>query len=154
MSPRPAAPRRASVTACRTTSASLWPARPRGCSRRTPPRMRGRPSASRWVSCPLPTRMPSAPRDDCRADCSGRPGGMTTRVRRSAVVAEGRLDGEVLEAHVLLEVGQGDLAGGAVALLADDDLDGALVLARLVHLRPVQEHDGVRVLLDAVVDNE
>ena len=32
MSPRPAAPSRASVTACRTTSASLWPASPRGCS--------------------------------------------------------------------------------------------------------------------------
>ena len=32
MSPRPAAPSRASVTACSTTSASLWPTRPRGCS--------------------------------------------------------------------------------------------------------------------------
>ena len=45
MSPRPAAPSRASVTACSTTSASLWPARPRGCSMRTPPRISGRPSA-------------------------------------------------------------------------------------------------------------
>ena len=47
MSPRPAAPRSASVKACSTTSASLWPTRPRACSTRTPPSMSGRPSARR-----------------------------------------------------------------------------------------------------------
>jgi hypothetical protein len=61
---------------------------------------------------------------------------------------------KVLEAHELLEEGQGDFAGGAVALLGDDDLDGAFVLAGFVHFRAVQEHDGVGVLLEAVVYDE
>ena len=37
MSPSPIAPSRASVMAWRTTSASLWPSRPRSCGTRTPP---------------------------------------------------------------------------------------------------------------------
>src|SRR4051794_12538299 len=60
---------------------------------------------------------------------------------------EGPADGVVLVAHELLEVGQRHLAGGAVALLGDDDLDDAVVLPRLVAVGPVQHHDGVRVLL-------
>src|SRR3954468_3521520 len=105
MSPRPAAPRRAPVTACSTTAASEWRARPRGCSTRTPPSSSGRPSTSRWVSCPMPTRMRASPLD-----------------------VEPRVDVTVFVAHVLLQVRQHDLAGRAVALLADDDLDLALAL--------------------------
>src|SRR6478672_9054844 len=55
MSPLPAAPSRASITACVRTSASEWPARPRSCSTSTPPRTRRRPSAKRWLSYPIPT---------------------------------------------------------------------------------------------------
>src|SRR5947208_1427622 len=65
---------------------------------------------------------------------AGRRRGGQRESGRSAVVAEGRLDGEVLEAHELLEVGELDLAGRAVALLGDDDLDDALVLAGFVEL--------------------
>src|SRR5262249_8499892 len=147
MSPRPAAPSRASVTACSTTSASLWPTRPRGCSTRTPPKSSGRPSASRWVSCPMPTRMGRglAGESGPCVNCSRGPPFLTTQLAgRSAL--ERAADREVLEAHELLEIGQGDLAGRAVALLGDDDLDGALVLAGLVHLGAVQQHDGIRVL--------
>src|SRR2546421_9225822 len=59
MSPRPAAPRMASVRACATASASECPARPRGWGISTPPRMslRPPPSANRCESYPTPTRM-------------------------------------------------------------------------------------------------
>src|SRR5260370_20112849 len=55
---------------------------------------------------------------------------------------------KILEAHELLEEGEGNIAGGAVALLGDMNFQNAFVLARLVHFRPVQEHDRVGVLLD------
>ena len=51
------------------------------------------------------------------------------------------------EAHVLLFVHQFDIAGGSVALLADDHLDLALVLAGLVGVGTMQEDDRVGVLL-------
>src|SRR5207249_858933 len=51
--------------------------------------------------------------------------------------------------HELLQERQRDLAGGAVALLGDDQLDGAFVLPGLVHFRAVQEDDGVGVLFEA-----
>jgi len=50
MSPDPAAPSRASITAWVSTSASEWPSRPRECSISTPPRTRRRPAAKRWLS--------------------------------------------------------------------------------------------------------
>src|SRR5215211_6341330 len=57
MSPRPATPRRASITACVRTSASLWPARPASDSSiSTPPRTSRRPASRRWVSKPMPAR--------------------------------------------------------------------------------------------------
>ena len=56
MSPRPAAPSRASVTACSTTSASLWPARPRGCSIAHAAQDERPAGPRRWVSWPMPTR--------------------------------------------------------------------------------------------------
>src|SRR6267378_1008510 len=58
MSPRPAAPRMASVRACATASASECPTSPRGWGISTPPRMSRRPSASvkRCESYPIPTR--------------------------------------------------------------------------------------------------
>src|SRR5947209_3781346 len=75
MSPRPAAPSRASVTAWRTASASEWPASPFGWSIRTPPRTSGRPPTSRCVSCPLPTRI-------CTGDCAEGPGNLRGFYRR------------------------------------------------------------------------
>src|SRR2546422_1656575 len=58
MSPRPAAPRMASVRACATASASECPTSPRGEGISTPPRMslRPSPSAKRCESYPIPTR--------------------------------------------------------------------------------------------------
>src|SRR2546422_10090530 len=58
MSPRPAAPRMASVRACATASASECPTSPRGYGISTPPRMSLRlsPSAKRCESYPIPTR--------------------------------------------------------------------------------------------------
>src|SRR5947209_2146194 len=130
MSPSPAAPSRASHRACKTTSASLCPIRPFGCSMRSPPRTSGRSAPSRCVSCPMPMRMDPPPRvARAYGDCSRAAERRTTRPGRSRAAAEAALDREVLEAHVLLDVHQGDVAGRPVALLADDDLDDALVLA-------------------------
>src|SRR4051794_3672243 len=57
MSPSPAAPSSASMTACVRTSASECPARPRSApSTSTPPSTRRRPSASRCESYPMPER--------------------------------------------------------------------------------------------------
>ena len=50
MSPRPAAPRSASMTACARASASEWPTSPRDESISTPPSTRRRPSAKRCES--------------------------------------------------------------------------------------------------------
>src|ERR1700694_3867664 len=55
MSPRPAAPSSASITACVSTSASEWPSSPVGWPMETPPRMRSRPALKRWTSYPMPT---------------------------------------------------------------------------------------------------
>src|SRR5689334_204382 len=55
----------------------------------------------------------------------------------------------VLESRVLAEEREAHGADGTVALLADDDLGGALVRAVLVvHLVPIDEEDDVRVLPD------
>src|SRR5438874_2124395 len=56
MSSSPAAPSRASVSAWARTSPSEWPARPRGCSIRTPPSTSGTPSSRACASKPVPTR--------------------------------------------------------------------------------------------------
>src|SRR5580765_260040 len=56
MSPRPAAPRIASINACVITSPSECPASPRGCSKRTPPSTSGTPSSNACASTPRPTR--------------------------------------------------------------------------------------------------
>src|SRR5579862_8756001 len=56
MSPSPAAPRIASMSAWTTTSPSECPASPRGCSSSTPPSTSGTPSASACASTPIPTR--------------------------------------------------------------------------------------------------
>ena len=50
MSPRPAAPRIASVTAWQTTSASEWPSAPRSDGIVTPPSISGRPATRRCRS--------------------------------------------------------------------------------------------------------
>src|SRR5260370_22290886 len=55
---------------------------------------------------------------------------------------------KILEAHELLEEGEGNIAGGAVALLGDMKFQNAFVLARLVHFRPVQVHDPDGLLRD------
>src|SRR5262245_28331003 len=62
MSPSPAAPSSASVTAWATTSASLWPARPGPSGKVTPPSTRGRAGSSEkgWTSKPCPTRITAA----------------------------------------------------------------------------------------------
>src|SRR2546426_737781 len=60
MSPSPAAPSRASVSAWATASASEWPARPCRWGISTPPRIILRPSAKRWESYPMPTRTAQA----------------------------------------------------------------------------------------------
>src|SRR5687768_14868007 len=118
MSPIPAAPRRASVTACRTTSASLWPASPRGCGMWTPPRTSRRPSATRWVSCPLPTRM-------------------AWPIADSSVVRQWVV---VLEQHELPPPEQGDVPRRAVPLLQDEDFQLVVLRHVLVPPRAVQ-HD-------------
>src|SRR5437588_5476886 len=53
--PRAAAPKRASMTACVSTSASEWPSRPRSWPTCTPPRTRRRPATSGCTSKPRPT---------------------------------------------------------------------------------------------------
>src|SRR6516164_2769647 len=65
---------------------------------------------------------------------------------RSLHPLERRADLEVFEAHELLDVAQRDFTRRPVALLADDDLDDALMLAGLVAVGAVQEHDDVGVL--------
>src|SRR4051812_29602417 len=64
MSPRAAAPSRASMIACVRTSASECPARPLACGMSTPPRISRRPGENACVSTPIPVRtvMPAAPR--------------------------------------------------------------------------------------------
>ena len=54
MSPRERAPSRASQRACMAASPSEWATQPNGLSIRTPPSMRGRPSARAWTSYPNP----------------------------------------------------------------------------------------------------
>src|SRR3954447_19998246 len=56
MSPRAAAPSRASMIACVRTSASEWPARPLSCGMSTPPRTSRRPGENACVSTPIPVR--------------------------------------------------------------------------------------------------
>ena len=56
MSGRAAAPSRASVTACSSTSASLWPTRCRSCGTSMPPSRSGPPGAVRCESSPSPMR--------------------------------------------------------------------------------------------------
>src|SRR4051812_27946061 len=56
MSPSPAAPRIASMSAWVSTSPSECPARPRGCSNPTPASTSGTPSTSACASNPVPTR--------------------------------------------------------------------------------------------------
>src|SRR5262245_2320430 len=56
MSPRPAAPSRASISAWVTTSPSECPARPRSSSKRIPPSTSGMPSANACASTPSPMR--------------------------------------------------------------------------------------------------
>src|SRR6185312_12339529 len=79
MSSRPAAPSRASITACVRTSASECPASPRSWGISTPPRISRRPSASRWESYPRPVRVTPAP-----------PPGASRRARRCAPGARRR----------------------------------------------------------------
>src|SRR5688572_27749272 len=56
MSPRASAPNMASVIACVSASASECPSAPRSDSISTPPRIRGLPATSRWMSFPKPMR--------------------------------------------------------------------------------------------------
>src|SRR3954454_1593833 len=56
MSPSPAAPSTASMSAWASTSPSECPASPRGCSSSTPPRTSGMPSSRACASTPMPTR--------------------------------------------------------------------------------------------------
>ena len=56
MSGRAAAPSRASVTACSSTSASLWPTSCRSCGTSMPPSRSGPPGAVRCESSPIPIR--------------------------------------------------------------------------------------------------
>src|SRR5512143_48869 len=57
MSPRPAAPRSASQTACRRTLASEWPRSPCSAGMSTPPTMSLRPAVKRCTSKPVPIRI-------------------------------------------------------------------------------------------------
>src|SRR5207245_6343929 len=87
------------------------------------------------------------PRIDARSKVTSR-----TLVQRRPLVAPARVLRRhlaVLEAGVLLQEGQLDLADGAVALLGDVHLGDALLLAVLgvVVLVAVEEADDVRVLL-------
>src|SRR5713226_5838442 len=56
---------------------------------------------------------------------------------------------QVVEAGLFAAKPELDGAGGAVAVLGHDDLRDAGLLLRLVVLGPEDEHDDVRVLLDA-----
>src|SRR6266478_6487554 len=140
---------------------------------RTPPNRSGRPSAKRCVSCPMPMRMVMDSNEKWRmlttrvgdAGCSRRGKWwvrndvygvretMNQIFSRSSLITHhflnfkthGRFD-EILEAHELLEEGEGNIAGGAVALLGDMNFQNAFMLARLIHFGPVQEHDRVGVL--------
>ena len=118
-SPRPAAPSRASAQAWATTSASLWPTRPRSPANTTPPRhqhARSGSSLNGGRRSPRPTRM-GIPRHATvpAARRSGGPGaGVATRrpgVRRSGP-ARRRDPGGRVPAEV---VGRGDLAVAGVA---------------------------------------
>src|SRR5436190_10351912 len=56
MSPSPAAPSSASISACAITSPSECPASPRVPRNETPPSTSGTPGSSAWASNPVPTR--------------------------------------------------------------------------------------------------
>ena len=74
MSPRPAAPSSASVSACAITSPSECPASPRGWSKRTPPSTSGTPSLERVrVDADADAQAHGAPRAARRASGSGSP---------------------------------------------------------------------------------
>ncbi len=76
MSPSPAAPSTASVSACAITSPSEWPASPRGCSIATPPSTSGTPSSNACASTPRPIRSSDTERPGQlgeRADRGSRP---------------------------------------------------------------------------------
>ena len=66
MSPRAAAPSRASVTAWSSTSASLWPTARRSWGMSIPPKRIGPPGSSRCVSWPIPTRTSVVVVSPCR----------------------------------------------------------------------------------------
>ena len=82
MSPSPAAPSSASISACAITSPSEWPASPRGWSTRPRRGRAGRPSSSACASTPIPIR--KSPRPQSTAPASGaasaRPGASPRRV--------------------------------------------------------------------------
>ena len=70
MSPIPAAPSTASISACAITSPSEWPASPRGESSSTPPSTSGTPSTSACASAPSPTLTASQLSTSARSSAS------------------------------------------------------------------------------------
>src|SRR5882672_4302812 len=58
---------------------------------------------------------------------------------------------QVVEPSVVAAELELDHASRAIAVLGDDELGNARPFVRFVVLRPEQEHDDVRVLLDRVV---
>src|SRR5690348_10922796 len=98
MSPSPAAPSTASMSACASTSPSEWPANPRGWSSSTPPSTSGTPAASACASTPMPTRTSA-----------------TEQVRDALEIGAGRHLLEALVAGYDLHASAGGLdEGGAV----------------------------------------
>src|SRR5438067_1179878 len=106
-------------------------------------RSQTRTSPPAW---PTASRAPSSE----KARETGRPASaVSSRNTACPSVVERRPYLEVLVGHVLLDVRESHLSGRPVPLLGDDDLDDALVLARLVAVGPVQQEHRVRVLLQA-----
>ena len=92
MSPRAAAPSRASITACSSASASLWPTDSRSWGMSMPPSRSGPPGRSRCVSCPIPTRIPSVAWSPCCAASVDRTRGIIQR--RGEAETDGRRNDE------------------------------------------------------------
>src|SRR5262249_11098202 len=124
MSPRPAAPRSASMSACAITSPSEWPARPRSNSTSTPPSTRGTPSTSLCASAPIPTLMP-LPSSALRIDRWFQTDARAKLARPGVGIASDSSSERLLAAFAPVEDGDGLVAdvprkcGSAIDVAAD-----------------------------------
>src|SRR3954452_22309936 len=167
MSPRPAAPSNASMTAWARTSASECPSGPRSHGMSTPPRMNGRPEARRCASYPMPVEIaipPPPSADRLQATFPALEHGELAHSEgvkhlQGLLVAESDVPGLVgvagerdraprVEAHLQERHGRVELAD-RLSQPGRGDLDGRLRLRDALHravVEPAQVAGGIRAL--------